>query len=300
MKFAAFALAASALALTATAETTDGAAPADDTAVAAYTVEQAKAEPENWRAVDPERLFIFNTNKGRILIEAFPEVAPKHYEQFAAIVRSGDYNGTKFHRVIEGFMAQGGDIRAINGVGSGLPNIEAEFTFRRNPAEMPLDYPIGNRDDADGGFINGFPVATRPLWLAQDLGNETIQSWIPHCHGVVSTARLGNDENSGNSQFFLMRGYAEHLDKEYTAWGRVIDGQDVVMSIKKGPDGTDGVVTKDPDTLESTAVAADLPESERPQAWVMRTDSDLFASQITEPGRPHVCDLPAVPTVVAN
>ena len=158
MKFAAFALAASALALTATADTPDSAAPAEDAPVT-YTADQAKADPANWRAVDPERLFIFNTNKGRILIEAFPEVAPKHYEQFATIIRSGDYEGTKFHRVIEGFMAQGGDIRAINGVGSGLPNIEAEFTFRRNPEDMPLDYAIGDREDADNGYINGFPIA---------------------------------------------------------------------------------------------------------------------------------------------
>ena len=164
---------------------------------------------------------------------------------------------------------------------------------------MPLDYAIGERDDADNGYINGFPIATRPLWLAQDLGNETIESWIPHCAGVVSTARLGNDVNSGNSQFFLMRGHTEHLDKQYTAWGRVLDGQDVVMSIKKGPDGTDGVVTN-PDTLESAAIAADLPEGERPQAWVMRTDSDLFADLITGPGRPHVCSLPPVPTVVED
>jgi len=298
MKFAAFALAASAIALTATADTTESAAPAED-APATYTVEDAKADRASWRAVDPERLFIFNTNKGRILIEAFPEVAPKHFEQFSTIIRSGDYAGTKFHRVIEGFMAQGGDIRAINGVGSGLPGIEAEFTFRRNPEEMPLDYAIGERDDADNGYINGFPIATRPLWLAQDLGNETIESWIPHCAGVVSTARLGNDVNSGNSQFFLMRGHTEHLDKQYTAWGRVLDGQGVVMSIKKGPDGTDGVVT-DPDTLESAAVAADLPEGERPQAWVMRTDSDLFAGLITGAGRPHVCSLPPVPTVVED
>ena len=104
MKFAAFALAASAIALTATADTTESAAPAED-APATYTVEDAKADTASWRAVDPERLFIFNTNKGRILIEAFPEVAPKHFEQFSTIIRSGDYAGTKFHRVIEGFMA---------------------------------------------------------------------------------------------------------------------------------------------------------------------------------------------------
>ena len=192
-----------------------------------------------------------------------------------------------------------GDIRAINGVGSGLPGIEAEFTFRRNPEEMPLDYAIGERDDADNGYINGFPIATRPLWLAQDLGNETIESWIPHCAGVVSTARLGNDVNSGNSQFFLMRGQAEHLDRKYTAWGRVVSGEDVVMAIKHGPDARDGHVDN-PDILKSAKVAADLPEGERPEVWVERTDGPLFLASVADKDDIDVCSLPSVPAVVGE
>jgi peptidylprolyl isomerase len=137
LKFASLALAASALALSfaATAEdTAEAVAPA-----AEMTLAQAKADPDNWRPVDPENLFIFDTTKGRVLIEAFPEVAPKHYKQFSTIIRSGDYDGTGFHRVIDDFMAQGGDIFALKGRDSGLPDIEGEFTFRRDPATMPLE-----------------------------------------------------------------------------------------------------------------------------------------------------------------
>jgi peptidylprolyl isomerase len=65
-------------------------------APAEVTVADAKADPANWRQVDPENLFIFETTKGRVLIEAFPEIAPKHYEQFATIIRSGDFDGTAF------------------------------------------------------------------------------------------------------------------------------------------------------------------------------------------------------------
>lgn len=291
MKFAACVFAASILAGTALAElpeeTPNGAA--------SYTPSVAKADADNWRAVDPERLFIFDTTKGRILIEAFPEIAPKHVEQFTAIIRSGLYDGTSFHRVLEGFMAQGGDIWALNGEGSGLPNIEAEFTYRRDPASMPLEFPIGDADDAETGFIKGFPMATLPQWLA--IGADSVESWMPHCPGVVSTARLGDDENSANSQFFLMRGYADHLDKNYTAWGRVIAGQEVVMSLKKGPDGADGKVTN-PDILKTARVAADLPEGERPAAWVMRTDGPEFSAMTDVSTLPHVCDLPPVPAVV--
>lgn len=264
----------------------------------AWTVEQAKADPDHWRAVDPEHLFIFETTKGRILIEAFPEAAPGHYKQFAAIIRSGDYDGTAFHRVIEGFMAQGGDVFALHGRDSGLPNMQAEFTFRRDPDKLPLEFPIGSRDDASNGYIKGFPIATLPLWLR--VGADPLNSWIPHCEGVVSTARLGDDENSGNSQFFLMRGYAQHLDKNYTAWGRVIDGLDVVKSIKLGDPERDGMVLTDPDILTSAKVAADLPEAERPNAWVMRTDTPEFAATIDQSDWPHVCDLPPVPSVVEH
>lgn len=265
---------------------------------AAHTVEAAKADPGHWRAVDPENLFIFETTKGRILIEAFPEIAPGHYKQFAAIIRSGDYDGTSFHRVIEGFMAQGGDIFALHGRDSGLPNMQAEFTFARNPDEMPMEFPIGPADESSNGYIKGFPIATLPLWLR--VGEDPLNSWMPHCEGVVSTARLGDDENSGNSQFFLMRGYAKHLDKNYTAWGRVIDGVDVVKSIKLGNQARDGVVLTDPDILNSAKVAADLPEGERPNAWVMRTDTPEFAASVDQSSWPHVCDLPPVPAVVEN
>jgi len=188
-------------------------------AEAAVTVDAAKADTENWRPVDAERLFIFETNKGRILIEAFPEVAPKHYTQFAALIRSGDMDGTSFHRVINGFMAQGGDIYALKGRESGLPDIPGEFTFRRNPAEMPLDAGIGPVDSAKNGYVNGFPMATQASFFAEMSVDGLVESWIPHCRGVVSTARTA-DPNSANSQFFLMRDTSPHLDKEYTAWAK--------------------------------------------------------------------------------
>lgn len=102
-----------------------------------YGATLPESDSETWRQVDPAHLLVFETNKGRILIEAFPEVAPRHYEQFAAIIRSGDFDGTHFHRVIDGFMAQGGDIFALKGRESGLPDIPGEFTFRRDVSSLP-------------------------------------------------------------------------------------------------------------------------------------------------------------------
>lgn len=251
------------------------------------------SDTDNWRAVDPENLIIFETTKGRILIEIFPEVAPKHAEQFRAIVRSGGYDGTAFHRVIEDFMAQGGDIYALKGRESGLANIPGEFTFRRDPGELKLDA-LGNSDTARDGYIRGFPIKTQAAWLAEMSKDGLVESYIPHCPGIVSTART-SDPDSANSQFFLMRGRAEHLDRQYTAWGRVVDGLDVVLSIELGEPPLN------PDTLERAVMAADLPAGEQPNVWVQRTDGPDFAPVLdaaAEADEPDVCALDPVPTIV--
>ena len=264
-----------------------------DAAEALAALEKAKNDAENWRKVDPERLIIFETTKGRVLIETFPEIAPKHVAQFTAITRSGDYDGTAFHRVIDGFMSQGGDIFALHTRDSGLPNIEAEFTFRRDPVEMPFDM-IGDPNAAKDGYYKGLPVRTQSSWLAELSGDGRVESHVPHCQGVVSTARLGNDVNSGNSQFFLMRARSDHLNKEYSPWGRILQGQDAVLAMKTG----DPQVVN-PDILTAAMVVADMPEAERPQAWVQRTDGPEFQAQLGEmEDDVNVCDLPAVPTVV--
>jgi len=257
------------------------------------TPAEAAADPENWRAVDPENLLVFDTTQGRVLIEMFPGVAPNHVEQFRAITRSGDYDGTSFHRVISGFMAQGGDIFALRGRDSGLGDIEGEFTFRRDPAEMPIDG-IGRADEATDGYIKGFPIKTQPAWLAESSKDGHVESYMPHCQGIVSAART-NDPNSANSQFFLMRGRAEHLDRSYTSWGRILQGQENVMEIKTGEP------PENPDLLETARVAADMPEAERPKAWVQRTDGPAFQTvldQAAETGNRDVCEHDPVPAVI--
>jgi len=259
------------------------------------TAEDAKADMANWRAVDPERLFIFETTKGRILIEAFPDVAPKHYEQFSNLIRSGDYDGTTFHRVLNGFMAQGGDIFALHGRESGLPDIPGEFTFQRDPAVMPLDAAIGPLDSSKHGYINGFPIQTQPQFLAEMSASGMVETYSPHCRGVVSTART-TDPDSAKAQFFLMRDHSPHLDRAYTAWGRVVEGERTVLKIKAGPK-PDGTV-KDPDILTSAKVAADLPADSRPQVWVMRTDGPAFIADLVTKGEVPVCDLSSVAAVV--
>jgi peptidyl-prolyl cis-trans isomerase B (cyclophilin B) len=144
---------------------------------------------------------------GEIRIEFLPSLAPNHVENFKQLARDGFYNGTKFHRVIPGFMIQGGDPNTKNddpsddGMGGPGYNIDAEF------------------------------------------------SDLPHVRGVVSMAR-SQDINSGGSQFFIVSKDASHLDGQYTIFGKVVSGMDVVDQISQKPSITGTSTPQEPVIIE--------------------------------------------------
>jgi len=151
---------------------------------------------------------------GTITVDLLEEVAPNHVARITALAREGAYDGVVFHRVIDGFMAQTGDVefgrldggdmaRAGTG-GSDLPNLKAEF------------------------------------------------SDVPFERGVIGMARARNPD-SANSQFFIMFAPAPHLDGQYTVVGRVTDGMDLVDAIKRG-EGRNGAVTGRPDVMADVTV----------------------------------------------
>ena len=279
------------MALTMSAETADS----DD--VSAPSLSEVSAAPDLWRAVDPENLVVMQTSKGRILIELSPEFAPRHVTQFKAYVRAGLYDNTPFHRVIKGFMAQGGDIEDVHGSDKMLPPLEAEFTIRRNPAELAID--TGEKaSEALDGYFKGMPVGTQPAWLGEMSKDGLVESWIPHCPGVLSSARTG-DPNSSNAQFFLISESGRHLDRDYTAKGRAIEGLDVIQAIKLGPE-PNGFPIANPDVLITAKMAADIAAAERPKAYVQRTDAPEWRAKLTAASatKTSVCDLPPVPAAI--
>ena len=157
---------------------------------------------------------------GVIKVELYPEIAPNTVNNFISLVKKGFYNGLTFHRIIPGFMIQGGD---PNGVGSGGPgySIRGEFA------------------------INGF------------------ENDLKHTAGVISMARAMNP-NSAGSQFFIMHEDAPHLDGSYAAFGKTIEGMDVVDEIARVKTGWgDKPIT--PVIMESVTVetfGVDYPEPE--------------------------------------
>ncbi len=259
-----------------------------------WTFEQAAATPSVWREVPAERLILMKTTKGDVLVEVAPQVAPRHVEQVLKIVRSGQYDGTAFHRVIDGFMAQGGDVAATHPELPEWPGINAEFVFRRDPSATPI-VPLHteNTDDAMfGGYLDGFPVMTRQPAQADFSFDQRVETWMPHCPGVTSMART-NDPNSAKDQFFLMRDTSEFLDGKYTSWGRMLSGLKVVRSLNVGEPPTT------PDLMVFARVVADMPEASRPRAFVMLNSSSEFRTLMdTVADGSGVCAAPATPSVV--
>tara|TARA_B100001121_G_C18643287_1_gene600332 strand:+ start:206 stop:763 length:558 start_codon:yes stop_codon:yes gene_type:complete len=159
-----------------------------------------------------ENIMILKLKTGDVKIELFPDVAPNHVERIKELANSGKYDNVVFHRVIDGFMAQTGDVQFGNtetkdfnlqraGMGgSDLPDLKAEF-------------------------------------------ND-----LPHERGTLSMAR-SSDPNSANSQFFICFENSPHLDRQYTVFGKVIDGIDNIDKITKG-DGPNGSVSN-PDKIIS-------------------------------------------------
>jgi len=155
---------------------------------------------------------ILKLKDGDVKIELFPDVAPNHVQRIKELANSNKYNDVVFHRVIEGFMAQTGDVKFGN---SSSENFDL------------------NRAGMGGSDLND---------LKQEFNN------IPHERGTLSMAR-SSDPDSANSQFFICFEAAPFLDRQYTVFGKVIEGMEFVDKIKRG-EGPNGAVS-DPDKIIS-------------------------------------------------
>ena len=144
-----------------------------------------------------EEVAVISTEQGDMVIAFWPDVAPKTVENFKKLAKDGFYDGTAFHRIIKGFMVQGGDpntkegARGMPGTGGPGYQVKAEFNDR------------------------------------------------PHVRGVISMARSAHPDSAG-SQFFIVHGDARFLDRQYTAFGKLVAGDDVLEKIATAPTKPDG------------------------------------------------------------
>ncbi len=165
------------------------------------------------QSMSEENVMILKLKDGEVKIELYEDVAPNHVKRIKELANSGKYDNVVFHRVIDGFMAQTGDIKFGNSSSS-------DFNLARAG--------MGGSDLPD---------------LKQEFNS------LPHERGTLSMAR-SSDPDSANSQFFICFKAAPFLDRQYTVFGKVISGMDYVDKIKKGDQNNNGVVS-DPDKIIS-------------------------------------------------
>ena len=229
-----------------------------------------------WRMVSPENLLVIDTSKGRVLVELEPRAAPNHIERIRTLTNQGFYDGLKFHRVIPDFMAQTGDPQGTGAGGSDLPDVKGEFSFRRGRDSGFT--PVENSGPGLRGIMGSLPIVTQPdaqMFVTADF--KTTASGL-FCPGVAGMARAGSPD-SANSQFFLMMGQNDALNGGYTTFGRVVQGLDVVKTLKTGSDADDGKVAN-PDVMTKVQLASAMPEGQRPTVRVAAPGSAPFNAAV--------------------
>ena len=165
------------------------------------------------QSIAEENIMILKLKDGDVKIELFADVAPNHVKRIKELANDGKYDNVVFHRVIDGFMAQTGDVKFGN-------SESKDFDLRRAG--------MGGSDLPD---------------LKQEFNS------LPHDRGTLSMAR-SSDPNSANSQFFICFKPAPFLDRQYTVFGKVVEGMDLVDKIKRGDESNNGSVS-DPDKIIS-------------------------------------------------
>ncbi|MDI9638593.1 peptidylprolyl isomerase [Kamptonema cortianum] len=171
--------------------------PATETTTTEPATEEPKTDPAANLPAEPtegEEVAVLETESGKIVVMFYPDVAPKHVENFKSLVSSGFYDGTRFHRCMPGFMIQGGDPKT---------------------KDVALQHEWGT----GGNMVDG-----KEKTIPAEFNS------ISHERGILSMAR-SNDPNSASSQFFLMHQVSPFLDGQYTAFGKVVSGLEVIDRI---------------------------------------------------------------------
>lgn len=230
------------------------------------------ADYSEWRTVEPENLVLITTRYGVTAIELNTDYAPRHAARMRELVRAEFYDGERFYRVIDGFVAQAG-VREDEGAAGWAPlkneNDRPWGEGRYTPLENPdlFAYEVGHSADS-------FP-------MARDIGIG--REWLLHCAGAMAMAR-DNDPNSARTEFYIVLGAQRYLDRNLTVFGRVIHGMEHIQKLERGDAEIEGGEIQPPasaDEMISVRIAADLPAATRPVFEVLRAGSEAFEAAKT-------------------
>lgn len=226
----------------------------------------AQSAADDWRAIPAEEILVIELQRGKVTVALSPSLAPKHVEQVKTLAREGFYDGLSFYRVIDGFVAQGGDPFGEKKIRKAKKKMKAEFeTAADNVSFAALP-------DADGfaplsGFVSSLPAG-------RDEKSGTF--WHLHCAGAFAFGRE-DGRDTASTEFYVALQPQRYLDRNLSVFGRVIDGMEHLQSLRR----VEPPASKEDDIGEeivSFRVAADIPEGERVAWEILDSARPLFAA----------------------
>ena len=229
----------------------------------------AASTPSDWRTLDPENLLYIELERGRVVVALSGELAQDHVAQVKTLAREGFYDGLSFYRVIEGFVAQGGDLFSDRDTGTAAETMKAEFDEPLTDAIVFTPLP-----DADGyaariGFVDGLPAGVDAQGAAV---------WHLHCAGAFAFGR-NEGRDTAATEFYITLQPQRYLDRNLTVFGRVVEGMEHVQALRRvapaqTPEGDLG------ETIVSIRIAADLPQGERKPLEMLDPSTQTFAAYV--------------------
>lgn len=221
---------------------------------------------EDWRTIPAEETLVIELDRGKVTIALSPALAPRHVKQVKTLAREGFYDGLSFYRVIDGFVAQGGDPFGEKKIRKAKKLMKAEF---ENAGD---DIPFAALKDADGfapasGFVGSLPAGH---------DEKTGTFWHLHCAGAFAFGRE-DGADTASTEFYIALQPQRYLDRNMSVFGRVIDGMEHLQALRR----VEPPELKDDDIGEkivSFRIAADVPEAERETFEILDSARPAFAA----------------------
>lgn len=226
----------------------------------------AETSADDWRTIPAEELLVIELDRGKVTVALSPALAQKHVEQVKKLAREGFYDGLSFYRVIDGFVAQGGDPFGEKKIRKAKKSMKAEFESAIG------DVAFAALPDVDGfapasGFVAGIPAG-------RDERTGTL--WHLHCAGAIAFGRE-DGRDTASTEFYVALQPQRYLDRNMSVFGRVIDGMEHLQALRR----VEPPESKDDDIGEkiiSFRVAADIPEAERPAFEILDSARPAFSA----------------------